>query len=171
VSNETAGPDDERLLDELRGMFERTDPVPPWLTEAAKRSFDLRRIDAELAELVRDSALEDLAPEAVPAGVRGESEPRSLTFDADGLVVELELTGDGRRLRLVGQLVPPSAARVEVRTQPAPAPGDGTEPASVVVEADDSGLFTVGGLEPGLLSLTCHRPGQPSVTTDWVLVD
>ena len=41
---------------ELRALFARVDPVPPLLDDAARAAFTWRTVDAELAELMRDSA-------------------------------------------------------------------------------------------------------------------
>ena len=58
---------DEPLVAELRELFKHDDPVPPLVTELAKASLGWRRMDADLAELLGDSLLEDRAT----AGVRG----------------------------------------------------------------------------------------------------
>ena len=41
---------------ELRAIFAHLDPVPQLLDEAARAAFTWRTVDAELAELMRDSA-------------------------------------------------------------------------------------------------------------------
>lgn len=157
VTDETVGPDDERLLGELRGLFQRAAPMPPWLVEAARQSYGLRRIDAELADLTRDSLTDE--PTVL---VRGDG-PSMLTFDAPDLTVEVELTGSGRTRRLTGQLVPPQPARVEVRQSEREAPR--------VVDSDIRGRFSFGELRPGPLSLACHRPGLRTVATEWIRLD
>jgi len=154
---------DEQLAAELRNLLDRAAPVPDWLVEAGRASYGLRRIDAELAELTRDSAVDQPA-----LAVRGAGEPRTLTFDADDLTVEVEVTGSGPERRLLGQLVPPQAARIEVDSRPPG--GEDVTPAGQTVEADPRGRFAAGGIGPGPLRLTCHRAGLPAVATDWVLV-
>jgi hypothetical protein len=65
---------------------------------AGRAAFLLRRLDAELAELVHDSALD-------AAGmVRGGVE-RLLSFEGGDVTVELQVTPRGDRLALLGQLV------------------------------------------------------------------
>ncbi len=154
-------PADEQLMAELKGLLDRTASIPPWLVEAGKASYGLRSVDAELAELTRDSMVDEPA-----LAVRGAGEPRTLTFDAPGLTVEVEVTGSGRERRLLGQLVPPQAARVQVDSRPP----DGRDVAGHSIEADARGRFALGGIGPGPLRLTCHREGHPAVATDWVLV-
>jgi hypothetical protein len=47
---------DEALLARLQKVFDLVDPVPPSVVEAARAAYSWRRIDAELAELLGDSA-------------------------------------------------------------------------------------------------------------------
>jgi hypothetical protein len=148
---------DERLLDELRDLFERGDPPPAAVVEAAKRGYDLRTVDEELAALVMDTLLERPL-----AGVRGTAEPRSLRFEAPGVTIEVEVTGSGaERRRVLGQLVPPRAARIEV-SQPGRA--------DTSVEADELGRFAIDGIHARPLRLRCHLAGRGPVATEWVLV-
>ena len=42
-------------------LFAEVDPVPPLVIETAKASLGWRRLDADLAELLSDSALEEEA--------------------------------------------------------------------------------------------------------------
>ena len=44
-------PDDDRLLDELRRLFQQADPMPSWLNEAARRIFTTRRFGSRSADL------------------------------------------------------------------------------------------------------------------------
>ena len=68
----------------LLGIFATIiDPVPESLIRASRETLTWRRVDAELAELLSDSAVED---ERL-ALVRGDGEPRSLSFEAGGVGV------------------------------------------------------------------------------------
>jgi hypothetical protein len=135
----------------------RLDEVPAESVAAAKASFAWRTMDAELAELAADSAEEG----KLLAGVRGPGAVRMLTFESPTLTVEVEVLEDGSRRRLVGQLVPPQAGRVEVRHS------RGT----VTVAADDLGRFSVDDLAAGPLSLHCSGiAGGKEIATDWVPV-
>jgi hypothetical protein len=151
-----AGQDDV-LLARLAEMFRADDGPPAVVVELAKQSFGLRTVDAELAALTADSDL-DLMAVAVRLG-NAEVEPRLLTFEAAGTAVEIEVHVAGRDRRVVGQLIPSGPARIEVRQPAAP------EPRSV--EADHQGRFVVENVHPGPISLTCHRPGQRPVGTEW----
>jgi len=144
--------DDDQLLARLARMARRLDPVPEAVAEGARDSFTWRTIDAELAELVYDSR-----GDRELAGVRSAESSRQLTFQGPELTVEVELSAEGA---LVGQLVPPQAATVEVRQAGA---------ASRVVTADRLGRFAAGVLAHGPVSLLCRRgPGRPAVATAWL---
>ena len=158
-----SGDDDERLLGELRRLAMDLDPVPAQVVDAATGSLTWRRIDAELAELAFDSAELDERM----AGVRGGGTPRLLTFAASVTVevtLELEVVevAPGRR-RLLGRVVPPQPATVEIR-HPAGA---------TVATADQHGMFLAEGVPAGPISLRwrlLHHPNQAVVETDWTLV-
>ena len=84
-------PDDDVLLDELRALVADDDPVPERVLAAARGSFTWRTIDAELAALVYDSALD---AERLTA-VRSADTVRLLTFETAELGDRAR--GDGRR--------------------------------------------------------------------------
>lgn len=159
---------DEQLLAELRDLFARAEPVPGWVVETAAASFDLRRLDAELALLTWDSEVD-----APAVAVRGPAdpmdEPRALSFETDDLGLEVEIAPPAQGRRLVGQLVPPGPATIEVQqVQP---PASPARAGGVSVEADVHGRFSVVSLEAGLTRLRCLRPGRAPVVTDWVRLD
>jgi hypothetical protein len=147
----------QRLIEELQVAAREHDPVPPSLTEAAIAAFSLRRMDAELAELLADST-----SDPVPAGIRGPGTARSLSFAVGDVSIEVDVVESGALRRLVGQLLPPAPARITVRH----------ERGSVAADADDLGRFLVDGLPPGRLSLDCHGTGDPAfhVETEWVRI-
>lgn len=148
--------EDTELENELRGIAARVDPVPAGLLAAAEAAFTWRTVDAELAELIFDSR----ADAESLAVVRGGGEPRLLTFHAAELTVEVEVTRAGPEHRLVGQLLPPGPARVQVR-----------HPDGVLdLDADELGRFIAERVAPGPVSLRCERGGEGQVVTDWVTV-
>ena len=160
-STEVEHPDwaseDAALMARLAEMFRQEDPPPAVVVELARQSFGLRTVDAELAALVGDSDI-DHAAVAVRTGESATS-PRLLTFETTDLAVEIEVSGSGRHRRLLGQLLPPDAARIEVRQPSASAPW--------WVEVDDRGRFAVENVRPGPVRLTCHRPRHRPVVTEW----
>ena len=152
-------PETDPTFATLRSVVDRADPVPPAVIAAAKASFTWRTIDSELAELVTDSA--NSLSVGAGAGVRGESAPRLLTFEASGLSVEVEVAESGTSRHLVGQLVPMPAAEVVVRWHTG----------STSTTADDLGRFVVSDVPAGLVSLAVRRSKDASpVVTSWVSV-
>lgn len=157
---------DEDLLAELGDALRAEREVPGALVEAGKAIFTWRSVDAELAELTRahltyDSLVDDAALQGDDAGllvgVRSEQSAalRALTFAADELSIELEVT-DGA---VLGQLVPPQAATVEVLTP---------DSARIEVPVDDVGWFTVRPVPTSRFRLTCRLTSGASVVTDWI---
>jgi hypothetical protein len=146
--------EDDILMARLRELLGATEAPPPEFVDLAKRMFELRTIDAELAALIADSDVE-----AGAVAVRGGAESRLLTFESADLAVEIEVSGTGRTRRVLGQLVPPGPGTIEAR-QPSAA-GVRT------VEVDERGRFVLDDVRPEPLSLTCRRPGERPVRTEW----
>jgi hypothetical protein len=148
--------DNDGLLAALREMLGHAGQPPQWSVDLAKGSYGLRAVDAELAALTSDSA-----QATGQSAVRSGTAPRLAVFDATDFSVEIEIEPDSRAgsWRLIGQLMPATAARIQVRQERA-------EP--VWVDADDRGRFTVDHLEKGLLSLLCARDGMRATVTEWI---
>jgi hypothetical protein len=150
-------PDDARLEEELRELAARLEPVPDRLVQAALDAYAWRTIDAELAELAFDS----LADQDEAALVRGHQQERLLSFRASGLTIEVEVTAAGPARRLIGQLVPPQRAQVEIRRQ------DGV----VTIATDEFGRFIADRMPAGPVSLRLgptSGEGRPAVVTEWI---
>jgi hypothetical protein len=143
---------DDQLVEDLARGLEQVDPVPTEVTEFAKAAFAWRSIDAELAELVYDSSQEELTV------VRSEAPARQLTFRAPGVEIEVVMMA-GEARRLIGQLVPPQQAMVELRFK--------DEVRSV--ESDHLGRFTFHELPVGPISIRCITEDSV-VQTDWMIV-
>lgn len=139
----TAAPaDDDELVVLVGHALTRVDPVPAHLVDGARSAFTWRTIDVELAELTFDSA-------HMATGVRAVESDRQVTFASPGIEIELTVIGSGAR-RLVGQLVPPSPATVEL-----------TACANVVTTcADDLGRFSFDDVAAGPLRLAVREAGR-----------
>lgn len=142
-------PEDEGVLEqELRQAAAILDPVPDHLLQWAVDAYALHDLDARVAELTFDSLVD-----AVP--VRGATDtPRMLTFQAGELTVDVELTGDG----LMGQVLPPRSARIEVLGGPQP---------GAPLTADDLGRFLTDAPPAGPFALRLHTGGEV-VVTEWL---
>lgn len=150
-------PEDARLEEELRELAARLEPVPDRLVQAALDAYAWRTIDAELAELAFDS----LADQYAAALVRGHQQERLLSFRASGLTIEVEVTAAGPARRLIGQLVPPQRAEVEIRRQ------DGV----VTIATDEFGRFVADQMPAGPVSLRlgpAPGEGRSAVVTEWI---
>jgi hypothetical protein len=131
--------------------------VPPLLDDAARAAFDWRTIDEELAELMHDSAASE--EEAGAVLVRSGGGPRQLSFEAEHLGIELEVTNVGEReRRFAGQLLPPAPARVTFELA-------GFSEEAVTVQADELGRFVLDRFRAGIMRL---RVG--SVAIPWINV-
>jgi hypothetical protein len=155
---EGQAPDDEQLVEHLRELTARVDPVPEKLLATGRGSYAWRTVDVELAALAYDSALAD--DEA--AAARSGGDARLLTFQTPELTIEVEVTVSGSQRLVAGQLVPGSPAVVEISH------GGGTD----VITADRLGRFAAGPITPGPVSLRCRRAGPPAgaVKTEWVRI-
>lgn len=150
---------DERLIGELRAFFAEVDPVPPLVTETAKASLGWRRLDADLAELLADSALQE-EPFAL---ARGSAAPaRSVTFSSGEVTIDIEVHVADEARTLLGQLSPPAAASIEIQT---------TAQEVVLSEADQLGRFRVRLAAGGPIRLrVLGADGNPPVETSWITV-
>jgi hypothetical protein len=145
---------DDELLARLARVVQEADPVPDAVTEAALAALTTRALDAELAELVDDSALGSLT------AVRdGGQATRMLSFESTGVTVELQVRVDGAT-RAVRGLVAGAAGEVTAET-----PG-----ASRTAAVDAGGWFGLDGLEPGPVRLRMRAVGGATVVTSWVSI-
>lgn len=151
----TLADDHDELWQSLQGLTTRMDPVPAHITLAAKESLAWRDTDAALASLLDDARLD-----ADLAGVRGADGPELLTFTVGAITIEVEVVVDGAEADLIGQLVPPQPARIDVDHPDGP----------TSTWADNLGRFAVTGLARGHVRLTCHPDGGPRVRTEWTLI-
>src|SRR4051794_29750653 len=120
----------DELGEALRTVLAAADPVPDSARRAAHDAWEWRDVDAALAALTSDSLTEP-----VGATTRGPP-PRLLTFESGAITIDLEVTADGDRARVLGQLTPGRAADVTVVW----AGGSKT------VGSDERGRFTVDNL-------------------------
>jgi hypothetical protein len=145
---------DVTLLARLARLADEIDPVPTLAYELGRAAYELRHVDAALAELVADSAVD---PQPL-AGVRGELAVRLLSFEAAELDVDLQVVADAGRRSLLGQIM---GVVGDVRVETA----EGITPA----EVDPQGRFQVVDLPAGRMRLQVDCAGATCVTS-WVTI-
>ena len=144
---------DEALLLRLGAVLDELDPTPPEVVTEARALFGLRRLDEELAELVRDSA-EDRGG---LLAVRGEGDVRLISFETGPVTVELQVTERGAVRDLVAQVTGTALVGAEIETSAGRRD----------VPIEDS-LFTVEDVPAGLLRLRLHTAAGRQLVTSWV---
>lgn len=143
--------DDEDLMSTLRRIAAQTDPVPELVIDSGRAALLTRRLDAELAELLLDSAVESTQ-------VRGAAEQvRLLSFQLDDVSLEVQAEYAGDQVSVRG-LVAGAAATVEVEL--------GGEHRELPVDAD--GQFGTR-LPRGAARFRLRTRGR-LITTGWVLL-
>jgi hypothetical protein len=138
-------PGDDELCALLRGLFP---PVPDHVLALGQAAFSWFEPGAALATLTSETL-------GAPTGVRGEGS-RLLTFAGGRVSVEIEVYGR----EIAGQLAPPSAAEVVLRS---PGGERGTW-------TDEAGAFALTGVPAGLVSLLFRLADATSVVTSWIRV-
>jgi hypothetical protein len=154
--------DDDALAEQLRAVVAEADPVPELVSESAHAAFDLRRLDAELAALVRDSADDPAAALAV----RGEAEDRLLSFEVGEVTVEMQISRNADRRDILAHVSGAELADAAIETS-----GAGTDPAAMIrqiaVPVED-GILIARGLPAGLLRLSLTTAAGALLVTSWV---
>ncbi|WP_034593396.1 hypothetical protein [Hamadaea tsunoensis] len=150
--------DDDKLLQELRAVYETIDPVPSDLTERVMFALGLDGLDAEVARL-QDEVL-------IGSGARASDRTRTITFDCVRLSIMISVAPMHEGLRIDGWLAPPGELDIELRTAPAQ-----PEEAAVLREAtaDAGGRFVFENVPHGLVQIVVLFDEHPVVTPSIVL--
>lgn len=144
--------DDDRFLAAVRQAHAAERAVPEEFVAAGKAIFVWQDIDAELAALTYDSAVDEAG-----AATRGAEHAtlRALIFATPELTIELEVGHEA----LLGQVVParPGTACTHLVT--------GDVVTSVI---DESGCFVFRPAPAQAFRLQCRPSGGGNVVTDWI---
>ena len=172
---------DDRLVNDLRAVVAAVDAVPDGVLAAARAAFGTRQLDRQLAELIADSGRpggaapddpedpDDPAGPTVAAafeGVRtwtgdGPSNSRLLSFACGDVQLDLEVSGHGEQLDVIGQFTGADIAECVLEF------GSGDE---VVLEVDSLGRFLVNAVAPGPVRARCRSVDGHPVVTAWVII-
>jgi len=140
--------DDAVLIELLAETLDEMEPLRPELIDAVQSAaFTSRDLNAELADLVSDSA--------VSASVRDDGGERLLSFAASGMTIDVDLMGDDV---VSGVIAPSLDATVTLETS------DGHIPLAV----DDLGRF-VTRTTSRRLRVRIVRNNEAPVVTQWVI--
>ncbi|PID96264.1 MAG: hypothetical protein CSA84_05475 [Actinomycetales bacterium] len=160
---------DKALLHWLSRVTDTADPEPAHLRELGRLALSVRRVDAQLAEVVADSelVLDCELVGAVRSGAEasrvGQASPRMVSFEIDDVAIEVQITDlpDGREiLGVVDGLIPSDGARVDLETGRA-------ERASCSL--DEFNRFEFSAVARGLVRFRVVAD-PVDVTTDWLTV-
>jgi hypothetical protein len=146
---------DFAILDGIRAIYERVDPMPADLPERVRFALAMRGLETELARLVTE---ED--PRLVAA--RGTEQSRTVTFDSPSLsiIIRIEENKNGS-VRIDGWLAPPQRREIEMQTSAE----------TLSVSSDEQGRFAFVAVPEGAARLVVtaaerDRSGRgPTVVT------
>jgi len=134
---------DQLLLQDLAGVHDLLDPVPPGLQERIDFAIAVAQLEADIAELTMGELV----------GVRSE-ETDSVTFTSGSLSLMVTTVRSAHHVRIDGWVTSPGA-EVDVV-------GEGV---TRTATADDSGRFSVDEIPRGRAHFVVHREGYRPVIT------
>lgn len=143
------------LLARLGRIADEVDPVPGLAYELGRAAFEFGRVDAELVELSRDSAVDT----ELMAGVRGSSDARLLSFEAADVDIDLQVVPVAERRSVLGQVAGAVAAvRVQTATE-----------GTITTAVDPHGRFRLDDTPAGHIRLHLDAADAQYVTS-WVTI-
>lgn len=160
----TPPPPDDELAGWLARVVSRADPVPEPLLDGARAVYGLRDLDAWVAELVRDSAVD--APATV---VRGGGR-RLLSFEAGAIVIECEVRRHRAQVDVLGQLVGGTTPSITAHVAATPSDPGAQATATAEAPVDAQGRFSIRDLPGGVLRLGCQLADGTAIVTSWTPV-
>lgn len=151
---------DDALVERMRAVVAEADPVPEAVRQAARAALATRDLDAELIQLVLDSAVDE-APALVRSVTVDTDAPRQLTFESGRVSLELQVT-QVRGVRSLRGLVSGAAGDVVVETSGI------RRSARSLARLDPNGWFTLDDVPSGALRLHLLALDGTAVATSWV---
>lgn len=151
---------DFAILDGIRELFERADPMPADLPERIRFSLAMRDLEAEVARLAA-------AEQQHLAGARGAEHSRTVTFDSDSLtiMIRIDFNRDGT-VRIDGWLAPAQRREIEMQAIAE----------TLRIGSDEQGRFVFPSVPRGTVRLVIlaveqgpEAPGRSVVTPALVL--
>lgn len=149
----TSADEEPEIPESVRRYLRDADPVPLTVVAAAQAAFEFRDLDAQIAELLADSAME---PDALVA-VRGTAD-RLLTFGVGDRFIELQIRAGTSGCAIHGYLVPSAPGAMEIES---------TAVRTTVI-LDERGRFRVERVPVGPVRLRIDIPGARPLVTPWL---
>ena len=144
-------PSDEELLDTFKRSLQDT-PPPGNMVDMIMTGYDITNVDARLAELVEDTAVDE------PVGVRSTAlGARLLTCQYGDTAFEFEIGTDAPHI--IGHLEPPQPGRMRFEQ------GDG----STTIDLDDLARYEFTLTSTAPFRLVYLPPNGTPIATDWIL--
>jgi hypothetical protein len=143
--------DDDLLMARLDRMLDRLEGGEEQAIVLGEAAYDWRTLDAELAELVADTA--ELA-----GAVRSGQQPRLISFEGEQISLELEFHPDRR---LTGRVLPPEQAEVTLQSASAP---------PSTVQTDAHGGFGLDDSPEGAVSFVVRVADRAALQTPWLIL-
>lgn len=145
---------DEQLLAAVGLMLDHDDPVPGHMVEAAMAAFTWRTVDAELFDLLFDSAQDGRL-----ATVRAADQPaRMLTLASPAYTLEIEVE-PGQTVTVRGMVTPATGCSIELESASCKLSSD--------VSPDGMFEFQLTAAEPFRLTIVDATSGLRTVTP-WI---
>jgi hypothetical protein len=136
-------------------VLEEDEPLPAGAIDFATNALAWRDVDGELAELLHDSAVEQLTE------VRDTTAVRLMMFEAGGVTIDVE----HEEGRLIGSVFPAGDYLVEL--QRAPSPAGSVE--ATFTETNPLGMFELDGAVDGKVRLiVSDRDGPRRIVSPWI---
>ncbi len=154
---------DQALLHWLSRVADTADPEPAHLRELGRLALSVRKVDAQLAEVVVDSELVRAVRSGAEPGRVGQTSPRMVSFEIGDVAIEVQITDlpDGREiLGVVDGVISSDGARVDLETGRAEC---------VSCSLDELNRFEFSAVARGLVRFRVVAD-PVDVTTDWLTV-
>lgn len=158
TDSELADPGLDQLLDRLRALAPVDEP-PALVDQLARAAFETRDLDAELAVLTADSAVDQLALVRAADGVLTA---RMLSFETDTVGIELEIDHAGATVAVRGLITGIDTGE----SRPALELETGSERTPLAV--DPHGWFRAADIPVGMMRLRLSGVAGGPVATPWI---
>lgn len=147
---------EKRMLATFDEVFEQDEPIPEYLVRLAQESYTWRDVDAEMLDLLIDSARDELVL------VRAESLQRFMAFGSNDRGVHFECRRQGSGFSVHGSVVPEGIHEVRAHRS-------GQD--DIIASTDTLGSFSFDRLEKGSMRFTIGLEDGQTMRTPWFALE